>query len=497
MKASTRFSEERREKLKYFLLLIPLAISLFAMANHEWWRDEANPWLIARASEGIGALMENVRFIGHPRLYYLIVYMVQHLTGMPMALGILNLFFMIAALWLFMSAPFPLIVRLLFALGYYPVYQYGVFVRSYSLLVFLLFLYAYLYVHRPRLEKSRLAVLALLAQVHLISLSAAGALLLFEVIDLFRLKKPMSARLVAVYLCVAASMILSIIQMLPTGTDKVVLMGANPGYLWIGITTGFVPGLQGHGHSAWQVWVGGIFFSAGLATLLGRWRDLSRYLLLVLSLLLCFSIVYQGFRWHFGFYMIFLVVCLWMSSRVRPFGPFQNIYLAILFSLHGCLMILAVQEDFVRPYSNGPAVAGMIHRECLEGLPMVGVAYESNGVPDEMCYSWEVDCIQPVMAGIPGKEALDPVTGEMVPYWGHYGDWNYFKHMNGKTLESNLELIRSAAKTDLLVIFVRKNPRMRLEGRLVPPSFLETVATFSQPFDFGEEMVLCKYPRQR
>jgi hypothetical protein len=106
----------------------------FTTVNHEMWRDEMGPWLIARDSSSLFDIFRNIRYDGHPSLWYLLVWPLTRLTADPEAIKLLNLGISAAAVFLIArAAPAPWWIRILVVLGYFPVYEYGAIARNYSL----------------------------------------------------------------------------------------------------------------------------------------------------------------------------------------------------------------------------------------------------------------------------------------------------------------------------------------------------------------------------
>src|ERR1022692_2370586 len=56
-------------------------IALIGILHHEMWRDELQPWLIARESHSIPQLLHNMRFEGHPILWHLMLYFITCFTN--------------------------------------------------------------------------------------------------------------------------------------------------------------------------------------------------------------------------------------------------------------------------------------------------------------------------------------------------------------------------------------------------------------------------------
>ncbi len=121
------------------------ALGVFALLTalglraHTLWFDEMQAWNIARASGSLGELASNLRYEGHPILWYLPLFALARVTGNPHAMQVLQLAIAVgtACLVLF-RAPFGTGVRVALLGGYFVAFEYGVLSRSYGLGLLLL-----------------------------------------------------------------------------------------------------------------------------------------------------------------------------------------------------------------------------------------------------------------------------------------------------------------------------------------------------------------------
>jgi hypothetical protein len=139
-------------------------LALMLLSHHEPYRDEAQAWLIARDSPDLAALFHQMGYEGTPALWHLLLLPLARL-GLPfVTASYLNfVIILVAVILLVRHAPFPWFHKALLVFGYYFIYEYCVFARSYSLSVLLLFLIATFYPKRfqqPLLHASLLALLA-------------------------------------------------------------------------------------------------------------------------------------------------------------------------------------------------------------------------------------------------------------------------------------------------------------------------------------------------
>lgn len=104
------------------------------MTRHEMWRDELQAWMIVRSSSSLTDLLHNVRYEGHPLLWYASLLPLSSVGRGPATMQVLQLVVATLAMAVFVfRAPFTLPQKALFAGSYFAVYEYGVLSRGYSL----------------------------------------------------------------------------------------------------------------------------------------------------------------------------------------------------------------------------------------------------------------------------------------------------------------------------------------------------------------------------
>jgi len=147
------------------VLAIYFVLGLVKLFHHELWRDEWRAWMIARASDSFGGLIHDLRFDGHPILWYVPLYALSRLTDNPLAMMCFHLLVATAALYVVLRfAPFTPLQKTLFAFGYYPFFEYSTISRNYAL-GFLFLTVALVFLRRRPVNSIALAVaLALMIQ---------------------------------------------------------------------------------------------------------------------------------------------------------------------------------------------------------------------------------------------------------------------------------------------------------------------------------------------
>jgi hypothetical protein len=211
---STEGSAPRRNDLLFAVLVsfAYLSLLLIQLTHHVMWRDEIRPWQIIGQCSSVSQMIAAMRYDAVPPLWNLIVYGLTRLTDDPRSMQIVHSLIATGVVFVFaMWGPFPRWIKLLFPLGYFPLFEYGVITRSYSL-VFVLLLIACELVSRER--ANLIAIALLLALLTLTSIWGAGfAVLLAGVVGLraYKIRKaerPKLGRIVPSILIVVAGFIL-------------------------------------------------------------------------------------------------------------------------------------------------------------------------------------------------------------------------------------------------------------------------------------------------
>lgn len=160
------------------LLLSYLIFNGILLAGHELWRDEANVWLIARELS-VPELFAQIRFQGHPCLWYLLV-MPFAKAGLPFqTISVLSYVIMGITAGIFVyRAPFHPLTK--FCCLFSPVfsYYYSVVARNYCLIALLLILLVFFYQERKQRPVVYGLLLGLLVQADTIALAPAGLIAL-------------------------------------------------------------------------------------------------------------------------------------------------------------------------------------------------------------------------------------------------------------------------------------------------------------------------------
>jgi hypothetical protein len=132
--AATDAAPDRHRGLLVGLLAVVSLVTALGLRGHAMWFDELQAWNIARASHSLPDLYANLRYEGHPILWYLPLYVITRFTGDPHWMQVLQwtISTATAALILF-RAPFAIPIRIAVLASYFLAFEYGVISRSYGM----------------------------------------------------------------------------------------------------------------------------------------------------------------------------------------------------------------------------------------------------------------------------------------------------------------------------------------------------------------------------
>lgn len=168
-----------REQLTRWLVFLGyIALVVFTAAHHEMWRDEVRA--LSLAHEGtLRDLFGELRYEGHPAVWYLLLRAGYFVTGSRLVLPALSLIVAAAAGYLLLRfAPFPWPQKILLVLGVFPLFEYSVVARNYGIGMLLILVLALLYPKRLQRPVAWGVLLALLANTSAHAAVIAVAVLL-------------------------------------------------------------------------------------------------------------------------------------------------------------------------------------------------------------------------------------------------------------------------------------------------------------------------------
>lgn len=398
------------------LFFIFFCLGFIGILNHAMWRDELNPWLIARDSNSLVELFQNIKYEGHPGLWYICLYLLNQFTHNPIAMQIIHLILATSFIYIFLRfSPFTRWQKVLFSFGYLPFYEYLLISRNYIIGILLISVFCTLYNTRKKSYIILSLLLFLLANANayclFISL-ALGLALIVEYSLREQLAESLSASRTNIILSLAIFFLgiaVSLAQLIPPADST--LQGGLAGWtlhfdirhlakalirIWNSYIVILVPGDSNIEVFLFAVLALGLFFFVS-TVLIRKPIALFIYTVGTLEILLFTYVKFLGSARHYGHLYIVLIVSLWIASYypksyllLQPFTrasrmiqpistvwlkftqKYQTIFMMIILSAQLAGGIVAFSRDLVVPYSATRATARYIQSQHLENKFMVG-----------------------------------------------------------------------------------------------------------------------------
>lgn len=410
-KSKSYFLSKNIDGLLVFLYFF---LGLIGILNHAMWRDELNPWLIARDSESIAGLFQNVKYEGHPGLWYICLYVLNQFTHNPVAMQMIHLMIATGAIYIFLKfSPFTRLQKLLFSFGYLPFYEYLLISRNYAIGILLIFAFCALYPTRKKSYFWLSLLLFLLANTNAYCLFisvALGTSLILEYSLQGKLVESIAVsrkNLICSLAVFSLGIIASLIQLIPP-TDST-LQGGLSGWtlhfdlyhlaktiirIWNSYIVILIPGKSSIELILFTTLALGLLFFT-LTLLIRKPVACFIYLFGTLEILLFTYIKFLGSARHYGHLYILLIIALWIASYshrsnfllqrtwLKPFGQGVNnwlkfvekykiTFITIILLAQFLAGIVAFSRDLFVPYSASLATAKYIQREQIDKMFMVG-----------------------------------------------------------------------------------------------------------------------------
>jgi hypothetical protein len=434
-------------------------------AHHEMWRDELRAWSLVRQTGDLATLVRALAWEGHPPLWYLLLTPLVRLGMPPWSMQALNLVLAAGAVFVLARwAPFSWPVKALLAAGYYFLYEYAVVCRSYALGMLLFFGAAALFPRRRERAVTLGALLFLAAWTSAVAAVLALAVAVAVLVEAAVAPPPARAgegraATVSAALAVAGALTAAVIAWPApdlglaaewyTGwdVDRVTRVSAR-------LATGLLPvqllNPDSWNSSAHPEPVPGWPLPAALLPVLavGAALPLARrpaafalFASATAGLLTLFYVKYHGFSWHYGHWLLALVLAAWIAPGAsgRPLAAWARRAaragaLALLV-LQLPVTLVAAGREVARPFSCGLAAARYIER---------------TGLADRLIVGEQADAVSTV-AGYLGRPVYYPRERRfrLVPTWD--ASWRAASHPEA-VVANALRLAPPAGGQVLLVL---------------------------------------------
>jgi len=394
---------KKRDLFDFLCIAVYAILTLAVVLHHEAWRDEAQTWLVVRDSGFLDMFFHQIRWQGHPFLWYLILFPLAK-AGLPfLTQQIVHWVIAVAAVFVFVRfSPFPWFVRYIFPFGLFMFHEYVVISRNYGLATLILFIAAAFYPKRLRRPLVYALIIFCLFNSHYFLFSAAGALAILFVWDVWR-ERRFEGRYIFSIGLMAAGAVLALLQgfTLPkTHAQANQIHEPNFYTPFISIGRAFFP-------TAWDIsnWLAialAVFIVAAVCLLLWKHRQaLWGFLLCWAGIFYIFIFRYTGFQRHRGFLLMTLLAFLWIAFndiknedervwkwRFRDVKRFVTILIALALLLSTRYSVWANYMDLKYCFSGSRPMARAI-RETSKEYPLqekIIVAYPTSNATSVAVY---------------------------------------------------------------------------------------------------------------
>ena len=372
-----------------------VALTVPRILLHELWRDEAWQWLVVLESHSVGDLFSGMsRGGGTGYLFPLLVFLVRQVWTSPRAMQLAHVVVAAAAVLVFVRwAPLGRRERALFALGYFPFFEYAVISRNYAAgALFVWLACAAARSRRPALALG--AALGLLCQTTVYGYILAIALVCGWLLDRWLHRGEMAplpgVEVAAGLLLAVTGAVAGLVQFTQAPGTKVLpwRFAWDPGHAlrvlmmpWRAFVPLSRPELNFWNANLLDAWpavqaVAGVLTLVLAAALLWRCKLALVTFGIGASGLLAFGYLQLvGQVRHQGHFWLLFVAALWLSGG--PSFPderrsWRTRALLMLLVIHCGAGIFASWMDLRHPFSNGAATAELIRSQGLDRHPLLG-----------------------------------------------------------------------------------------------------------------------------
>ena len=404
----------------------------FAVAQHAYWADEVQAWLIAKDSSLWDMFAHVMRYEGNPGLWHLLLWVPAHLGAPMFTMSVVTAVIAFAGVALLVyRSPFPAWARALLPFTYFVFFQYAVIARPYCLLPLATCAIALTWGSRMTRPYRLAAALSLLSFIAVDGLLVAAALVAVHAFDVrrawFSMNKAERTRQLraALFMVLVAAVIVAIVWPPPDSSSNL-LMGFDPtnASRALTMTAGAFAG----------VWLTAPVLAASAYVLFSR-RQLRLFLLPAFALL-PFFIIKVGEPWQDGFLFFPWLLALWIAwtsphltppAVQRRWTVAASALLATVIGVQVYWAVAAAVSSTRLSYSSLPATAAYLQGQGLTNGVVYGYGFHAflvnayagrniyanmNGGGRPMFYPWTTEqwsgeLPQTVNAGIPDVIVID------------------------------------------------------------------------------------------
>lgn len=370
-----------------FVLILIVQIS-----RHDMWRDEIHSWGLVLASPTLPELFGNLRYTGHPGLWYVILWLASWVSASPYTIQVVHATIAIGLIGMIgLVSPFSRLERVLLLASYFVLFEYTVVSRNYGIGFLIALVYADMRARRPDALYINAILLGLLANTNMFAFVLSGALAVEYLVDLIIRRHHRGVAAFAKDVLPAALLYAAF------ALGAVATMWPSPDISWR--TTGeplsqvlnldwFLTTLAGnlaaivptHPLNYWDASSSGTVNHAEvvLLPLLGvmyfQIFRRHRRLLIILGLTALGSIaicqfVYGNSIRHWGVNFVALIAALWM---LRVWQPQRSWLVVALLAINALAGVAVSIQQFPATFSEGRHTADWLRQNGLADAALVG-----------------------------------------------------------------------------------------------------------------------------
>jgi hypothetical protein len=373
---------------KSLILLSYLLLIAFSIWHHEMWRDEIQAWDIVLNSDSVLELFQNIRYEGHPLLWFLLLWPFTFITDSPYAIQFAHFFLTAFAAYLIVfRSPLQDYEKVFLLFSYFMFYEYSVISRNYMIGVVLMLTIAILWKDLTKNIGWISLLIFLLFQTSAMMALMSVAILFALLIEFWLKKEIWKPRFIIPFLFAASGFLLFIFTTLPPADSSyasswnfkmdmdwivrdLILLG--DGLVVRPTTIRFLRTSDVITNTYIDAMAGLLF---ALAILVAFRKDLVAFLFLLCSFGILFTFFYlkdvAGAR-HVGHFTLALVFAIWISYQKSPLGNGKRIIFALILFLKLPLGLVAQFKDWKGPYSHAENVAHYIETRMPENVQIAG-----------------------------------------------------------------------------------------------------------------------------
>lgn len=374
-----------KDKFLFTVFILYVVLVFIGIAHHEPWADEAHSWLMSRDSSLFDLVTKDLRYIGHPVLWYLVLFIPSRVFPYTF-LGFISLVCSsLGIFYLIFYVDLPKLLKVILPFSYFLFYQYAVVSRGYVLLPILFLSLAKIYEHRVKKINLYILLLSLLSLTTIHGMLVAIALIILYWIDLIGrgfskniLKRNFKQTLVFF------AVVLFIVYQLWPPKDLTFASSYNLNFSNLIVKSTII---------LITTFSGSIALSSLFLLFSVLWfkvhRSLSLFLLPIVFVLIFFSVKYYN-DWHQGIVFLIWLFAFVVSLKRKPLKSDAKLvkfikpvfYFTIAFVMINQVYwsLSSYRLDFLLQYSAGESAAGYLKNLNIKNKKIYAVGYWSSSV---------------------------------------------------------------------------------------------------------------------